>query len=126
MNDRQRPGQFDGLRALARIVGRIVAGFAVLGGVALFMLCISLLNMVNQHLEENIAQKIRVEQIIKERGLAPDSMEVRELRIILEGPAKLERDRRFVRGMMAFGAVVAIAGAGWLFASLRSRPGRER
>lgn len=120
-NQRTLP-EFIGL--VFRILSLVFAGIALLLGVLYFCVCILAHGLATDALEENIEQKSRVEQIIKERGVAADSIEVQDLRVILEGPAKLERDLRFIRIAAVFCAFAAIAGASWLYYSLRIRPKR--
>jgi hypothetical protein len=105
-------------------MGTIFAAIALLGGMATFLLCISLLSTVNGYLEKAVEQKNWAEQTINERGWAADSIEVQDLRIVLEGPESLERDRRKIRAVLVTSVLVTIAAAGWLYYSLLAWPKR--
>ena len=131
MNAQKPPSQPASQRTLPefmalvfRVLSLVFAGMALLLGTLFFCVCIWWHGLSTDFLEKSIEQKSRVEQIIKERGFAADSIEVQDLQDILEGPAKLERDTRNIRIAAVASAFAAIAGAGWLYYSLRIRPKR--
>jgi hypothetical protein len=131
MNAQKPPSQPASQRTLSEFIGLVFRVLslvfeviALLLGVLFFCVCIWAHGLTTDALEENITQKQKVEQMIKERGAAADSIEVQDLRLILEGPAELERERRQIRNAAVLCAFAAIAGASWLYYWLRIRPKR--